>query len=214
MAQSIANTPTLVLTDRLCGAGIDGVAHPSAALLPSFFRDVVWNPKIGLPAYRNPSRARVERLRHALDVKLVLLGRLHREGARLHLGTDVQQPFVVPGAALHDEMRLFVRAGIPARDVLRMATRDAAVALGWSELGTVRRGSPADLIVCARDPSDDIEALGTMRAVVREGNLFEVAALRAAAASEVARRDRVFSRVASDVLARLSMRRLASAFTN
>ena len=88
----------------------------------------------------------------------------------------MQQPFVVPGAALHDEMRLFVRAGIPARDVLRMATRDAAVALGWSELGTVRRGSPADLIVCARD--------------------------------------RVFSRVASDVLARLSMRRLASAFTN
>lgn len=213
--QSIANTPTLVLTDRLVGAGADGLgAHPSASLLPSFFRDVVWSPKIGLPAYRSPSQARVKHLRHALETKLELVRRLHREGARLHLGTDVQQPFVVPGAALHDEMRLFVRAGIPARDVLRMATRDAAQALGWNELGTVRKRAPADLIVCAADPSADIEALDTLRAVIRDGNLFDVAALREAAVNDVARRDRFFSRIASDVLARLSMRRLTSAFTN
>jgi hypothetical protein len=213
--RAIANTPTLVLTDRLLAAGADGLgAHPSASLLPSFFRDVVWSPEIGLPAYRNPSQARLERLRHALETKLELVRRLHHAGARIHLGTDVQQPFVVPGAALHDEMRLFVRAGIPPRDVLRMATRDAAQALGWNELGTIRRGAPADLIVCAQDPSADIEALGTLRAVVRDGNLFETAALRDAAANDVARRDRLFSRVTSDVLARLSMRRLASAFDN
>src|SRR5262249_21623491 len=123
----IANTPTLVLTERLCNSGPDGtVPHASVMLLPSYYRDVVWSPKLGLPAYRAPTKERHARLRHALDVKLALLGRLHRAGAPLRLGTDVQQPFVVPGAALHDEMRLFVRAGIPARDVLRMATRDAA----------------------------------------------------------------------------------------
>jgi len=95
-----------------------------------------------------------------------------------------------------------------------MATRDAAQALGWGELGTVRRGAPADLIVCADDPSADIEALGTLRAVVRDGSLFEASALREPAANDVARREGLFSRVAGDVLARLSMYRLANAFTS
>jgi hypothetical protein len=200
---------------RETGAAADrAVPAASRRTLPSFFREVVWSPKIGLPVYREPSQARVDTLRHAFYVKLELVRRLYDAGARIHLGTDVQQPFVVPGAALHDDMRLFVRAGIPARDVLRMATRDAAQALGWDELGTVRRGAPADLIVCAADPSADIEALGTLRAVVRDGNLFEAAALRDAVVNDVARRDRFFSRIASDVLARLSMHRLASAFTN
>jgi hypothetical protein len=213
--RAIANTPTLVLTKRLVDAGVDGsTAHESVALLPAFFRSVVWSPDHGLPAYRNPTPARHDELRRALDVKLALTERLHRAGAELRLGTDVQQPFVVPGAALHDEMRLFVRAGIPARDVLRMATRDAARALGLPEHGVVRRGAPADLMICAADPSTDVEAVGTLRAVVRDGKLFDVAALRACAARDVARRDRAFAKIAGHVLARLAMWRLTRSFTS
>lgn len=208
-----ANTPTLIATERLLRAGPAGTLDDAVtALLPRFYRDVVWHPRWGLPAYRDPTPAREARLADALEKKLRLVGRLHRAGAPLRLGTDVQQPFVVPGAALHAEMRLFVRAGIPPADVLRMATRDAARALGQRDLGTTRTGARADLIVCDEDPSRDITALSSLRAVAHEGALYDRAALDAELRDDLAVRDRGFERIASHVLGRIVMWRTARGF--
>jgi len=42
---------------------------------------------------------------------------LRRAGVRLHLGTDsAGMPFLVPGASLHEELRLMVRAGLTLED--------------------------------------------------------------------------------------------------
>lgn len=201
-----ANTPTLVVGERLLAAGDAGRLDddPALRLLPRFFRDVIWHPRRGLPPYRGPSAQRTGRLRTALDRKLVLVEKLHRAGAPLRLGTDFQ-PFVVPGAALHAEMRLFARAGIPTADVLRMATRDAALALGRDDLGTVRRGATADLLVCTGDPSRDLGALDSIRAVVHGGALIAAENVWHEIHVDLAAREEVFARLAAGVLARLSM---------
>src|SRR5262249_15198477 len=109
----LANTPTLVATERLVAAGPTGFCDdPSLKLLPRIFAEIIWHPRLGLPAYRDPDAKRIDRLRAALDKKLELVGRLHRAGGTLRIGTDFQS-FAVPGWALHAEMRLFERAGIP-----------------------------------------------------------------------------------------------------
>ena len=200
-----ANTPTLVVGERLHAAGSDGLLDDAAVrLLPRFFRDVIWHPRHGLPAYRGPSAARTERLRSALEKKLDLVGRLYRAGATLRLGTDFQS-FVVPGSALHSEMRLFERAGIPTAVVLRMATRDAALALGQEDLGVIRKRAIADLLVCGGDLSHDLDALASIRAVVHDGALYASEGLWGELHQHLGAHDRFWKRTGAAALGRLSM---------
>jgi hypothetical protein len=208
----LANTPTMVVTDRLLAAGPTGFSDdPSLRLLPRFFRDVVWHPQRGLPAYRNPDAARIDRLRDAMEKQLDLVGRLYRAGATLRLGTDFQS-FVVPGWALHREMRLFERAGIPTPVVLKMATRDAALALGQKDLGVVRKNAIADLLVCRDDPSRDLGALSTACAVAHNGALYSTDELRAEIAAKLESLDRLFVRLGAFVLARINLWNIARKF--
>jgi hypothetical protein len=193
-----ANTPTLVVTDRL-------VARGDVSWLPRFYADVVWSPRIGLPAYRDPDPGRADRAARTLATKLRLIERLHRAGAPLRIGTDVQQPFVVPGEALHREMALFADAGVPLADVWRLATHDAARALGIAGLGSTACGSLADLGVYARDPTADLANLSSLVAVVHRGALLRRSDLGDEARAEVAARDHGFARISSAVLARLAM---------
>lgn len=95
---------------------------------------------------------------------------LHALGAPLLVGTDTSNPFVAPGFSLHEELELLVGAGLPAEDVLRMATRDAAVALGRGERsGTVEVGKDADLLLLDADPLADIANTRAIAGVMVRG---------------------------------------------
>jgi len=106
LEHDLRNTPTLVSTRRLLFFGDIAAARADASvrLLPRFYRDVVWDPERGVPVYRNLLPGRLEKIRDAFTKKLKLVRMLHQAGARLFLGTDAQQPFVVPGAGLQQEM--------------------------------------------------------------------------------------------------------------
>jgi imidazolonepropionase-like amidohydrolase len=86
-----------------------------------------------------------------LDAEIVVA--LASANAHLLVGTDTGNPFVIPGAALHDEIELLVAAGIPRLRVLRAATADAARFLGSPhEAGVIEVGARADLLVVSVDP--------------------------------------------------------------
>jgi imidazolonepropionase-like amidohydrolase len=73
--------------------------------------------------------------------------------APILVGTDTGGPFVIPGAALHDEIELLVAAGVPRPRVLRAATADAWRYLGQPhEAGVIEVGARADLVLVASDP--------------------------------------------------------------
>jgi imidazolonepropionase-like amidohydrolase len=103
--------------------------------------------------------------------KLQALVRRYRDaGVRLTVGTDAPTPWIVPGPSLHDEMQLLVEAGIPPAEVLRMATRGAALGLRReAEIGAVRPGLRADMVVLARDPLADIRNTRSIELVLQEG---------------------------------------------
>jgi len=95
--------------------------------------------------------------------------------AKIHLvlGTDS-----IGGLMLHNEMELFVAAGIPTKDVIRMATLDAARALGLDKkVGTLAAGKRADLILVDGDPIADIKSIRKTVMVMRAGVLYRSDAL-------------------------------------
>jgi len=78
------------------------------------------------------------------------------DGGHVAAGTDASNQLLVPGASLHLEMELLVRAGLTPLDALRSATFWAADMLRADSLGRLRTGMPADLVVLAADPLKDI----------------------------------------------------------
>jgi hypothetical protein len=64
-----------------------------------------------------------------------------RTGVPLLAGTDLGDPYVVPGFALHDELELMVAAGVTPLAALQSATSEPARAFGFTEtVGTIASG--------------------------------------------------------------------------
>jgi imidazolonepropionase-like amidohydrolase len=207
VSKEIAHTPTLVVTEGVLHAQEPDCGEP---LMPRLYPDVVWNRRSGISTYRDVSAADLTLLRDSLPKKLELLARLHRAGVPLFLGTDVQQPYVLPGAGLHREMELFVSAGVAPGEVMNIATARAGARLGVPRLGTITAQAPADLLVLGADPSADIvSALRSLRAVVVGGRVLEIHTLREAVERQLRHFRRPLIDRASVFGARRTMRRIA-----
>ena len=92
----------------------------------------------------------------AADRKMIeMAGRLYRAGIPLVAGTDA-----ISGFALHRELELYVEAGIPPAEALRIATWNGAKYTGTlSERGSITPGKLADLVLVDGDPTRDISAI-------------------------------------------------------
>ena len=103
---------------------------------------------------------------------------LPEEGVALRIGTDTQQPFVVPGASVWTELRLWARAGIPIEEIWAYATWRGAIETGIERLGHIEEGAPADFLIFAKDPTRSLDALDSLHAVVSGGRLYRQSDLR------------------------------------
>lgn len=98
---------------------------------------------------------------------------MHDQGVTIVLGSDAGALVGLPGPATHDEIELMAEAGIPAYEVLRSATVNAAAALGRNtEFGRIAPGLYADFIVLANNPMDDLDTLRNPQMVVQQGRIF------------------------------------------
>jgi cytosine/adenosine deaminase-related metal-dependent hydrolase len=182
LKHGIANTPTIVTNQKMLGYRDYGAARRQAEIqgVPPFYLDVIWHPEQGR-LNTGMKRDYLERqVVPAIAKKQHLAKKLFDAGAQLFLGTDVAQPFVVPGASLQEEMALFAGAGIGLEQVWKLATRDAGERLGGSGLGVVEAGAPADVLLFRRDPTQALDHFSSLEAVVAGGRLYRVADLEAA----------------------------------
>ena len=93
-----------------------------------------------------------------------------RAGVPLLAGTDLGDPYVIPGFALHDELELMVAAGVTPLVALKSATSEPARAFGLAEtVGAIASGQAADLVVLDGDPLADIQNTRRIYAVVLNG---------------------------------------------
>jgi hypothetical protein len=108
---------------------------------------------------------------------LAMVKLLHDRGIPLVAGTDA-----VAGFSLHNELALYVKAGIPAAQVLTLATLGAARIAGQDrELGSIAVGKRADLYIVDGDPLADIAALRRGVRVISRGRVLVPDDLYAAA---------------------------------
>ncbi len=96
---------------------------------------------------------------------------LHEAGVPILAGTDLGNPFLVPGLSLHDELALLVReAGLSPLEALRAATLNPARTFGLADsLGTVAPGRLADLVLLVGNPLEDITQVSRIAGVVLRG---------------------------------------------
>jgi len=99
--------------------------------------------------------------------------RMRDAGIPIAVGTDAGNPGTAHGPSIYREMEALQSIGMPAADVLASATTVAARAMGReSELGTIRAGRLADLIVLDADPLADVANLRRVRLVMKGGALY------------------------------------------
>ena len=97
--------------------------------------------------------------------------RLHAAGVPVVLGTDAGNPLTLHGPSVFVELEAMQAAGLTPREVLTAATRDAAQALGRSDLGRIEVGAVADLLVLGEDPGTAAKAFRSLQQVCRAGVL-------------------------------------------
>ena len=142
--------------------------HPDFALVPEIVRKG-WSTGDFTKEWTREQYARAQR---AWPTLLGLTKKMYDGGVQLVTGTDTPTPWIVPGASLHDELRLLADAGIPPLAILRMATFDAARALRREkEFGSIAPGLRADLIVLSKDPLASIANTRAIEQVVHRGEL-------------------------------------------
>ena len=91
-------------------------------------------------------------------------------GAKLLIGPDTPQLFLVPGFATHREMTAFVDAGLTPFQALQAATASAAEYLGrGGEAGKVQAGMRADLLLTNANPLADIRNASDIAGVMANG---------------------------------------------
>jgi hypothetical protein len=129
----------------------------------------------GKPHPRSPPTEHEGLARRAYAFDEQLIQRLHRAGVLLTAGTDtgVTVPWMVPGVSFHVDLQLLQAAGIPAADVLRIGTSNAARALGVADrLGTIQDGKLVDLVVLSDNPLADIANTRRIVSVMKGGEIY------------------------------------------
>ncbi len=112
--------------------------------------------------------AQVTRYKESFDKMLAVVADLFQKGVAIVPGTDG-----LPGFLYHRELELYVQAGIPAVEVLKMATIKSAEITGVSDVvGSIEVGKNADLILIDGNPLTDISAIRKVEWTMKSGNLF------------------------------------------
>ena len=110
----------------------------------------------------------VRRAEAAVDSHRTWFRQALRSGVKMALGSDV---FPLRESALL-EIGLWVKDGATPWEVLQAATTNAAQLCGrGDDLGTIEPGRLADLIAVDGNPLDDIENLGNLLLVIKEGKV-------------------------------------------
>ncbi len=118
----------------------------------------------GLPTYRG---ADLELYRRAYPNMERFVRKFAQAGGTVLAGTDCA-PFC---SVVQDELVLLVRAGLTPHRALRAATIDAARVLRRPDVGQVKVGSRADLVLLRGNPLDDIRQTQKIAAVLLGGSL-------------------------------------------
>lgn len=108
-----------------------------------------------------------------------LTRRAASEGARVVMGGHTEVPFAARGEAPWRELELLVESGFTPREAITAATSTAAGFLYKSDqIGSLRRGLQADIVILKEDPERNISAVRSVERVMVGGQWVEIGRYR------------------------------------
>jgi imidazolonepropionase-like amidohydrolase len=156
-------SPTLVLWLRM--SHIDDTAlmsNPQLDVIPASIRNT-W-PDVSADTYS--LKIQIWRI-----YRLVALAKQAK--TEILAGTDTGDPYVIPGAALQDELEQLVSAGLTPREALEAATTAPARLFETEkDMGSIEKGKLADLVLLDANPLDDIRNVRKIDGVFTHGRFY------------------------------------------
>jgi imidazolonepropionase-like amidohydrolase len=179
-AAGIWVNPTLVVNDYFERNTSDEfyelIQRPEMRYVRPEMRDLWVNHNVvrGFPDAIGPVQLAIKKNYNVLLFRL--LRELHEAKVPLLAGTDAvgkNTPGVFPGSALHEELALFVQAGLSPYEALRTATVNPAIYLeAEQEFGKVATGFRADLVLLGSNPLENVHHTRTRVGVMKRGRWF------------------------------------------
>lgn len=164
----VAQTPTLIAREVSTRIAQDGFVDPPAfAALPAVVQ-AYWSAERSRSVARASAAWQADRATSMAHSRW-LLRALSRQGAILLAGSDAGTPYLFPGTSLHEELALLVQSGLAPRQALMAATEAPARFLRRDDLGRLKPGAVADLVLLDGNPLQDIMWTRAIRAVFRAG---------------------------------------------
>lgn len=162
---------------------------PTVVVAGGFFRYLLANPELldnkqfkalypeayrkGLLGFAQLMGKNRSLLTYGHDNALSSIARLHEQGAQIVAGTD--SPIFPYGLSLIVELINYQEAGLAPWEVLETATSGAAEAVGAEkDVGSIRAGRLADLVIVDGDPLNDVGDLLNVTGVMRNGNYYSL----------------------------------------
>lgn len=152
------------------------ISSPETAALIRFLvaRGVYLDPTIAVfEVARKPGLEQPRSVRNMAAFAVAF----QRAGGRLVVGSHGSVPNAEIGFAYHRELETYVEAGLSPADALVAATRAGAEALRLKDVGTIRVGNAADLVVVGGYPLSNISDTRKIELVIRDGVLLDRAAV-------------------------------------
>jgi imidazolonepropionase-like amidohydrolase len=163
---------------RALDGGCDSIEHGlelDDAAIAQMVRQGTWLCPTLAPYYyhhapENTPQGRRDRKR--VEVHIPSFQKAMRAGVKIVFGTDIGgMPWTDPMA---QEFNYMVKFGMSPAEAIRSATSRAAEMLGaQGEIGVIAPGAYADIIGVSGDPLKDIQELGRVKFVMKDGRVFK-----------------------------------------
>jgi imidazolonepropionase-like amidohydrolase len=170
--KGVSYDPTLVMLETI-QAFIDGDTSPlDRSLVQQIVpANILAQGKQGMTsASANSARELLRGYPFRQDLAALNLAAANKAGVTLVAGTDSGNPMLVHGPAVHRELQLWVKAGVPAAVALQAATFNAAHMLKADDrIGLVKEGREANLLLVDGNPLEDISATERISTILFKG---------------------------------------------
>ncbi|GAC1305831.1 MAG: amidohydrolase family protein [Steroidobacteraceae bacterium] len=159
---------------------IDLSRDPLTKYAPAAWKDRTW-PMFVRDIMKDMDTDPLPVRKRFVQMELEMTSAMFRAGVPFMAGTDTAAGVhIFPGFSLHDELALFVKAGLTPLQALQTATRNPAQFLGrLADMGSVEKNKLADLVLLDANPLDNIDNTRRIAAVVLAGRFFSRADLDA-----------------------------------
>ncbi len=107
-----------------------------------------------------------------MELRKKLIRAMNNKGVGILLGSDAPQVFDVPGFSVHQELRYYYDAGLSPYEALKTGTFNIGRFLKRDDIGIVRVGAVADLVILDANPLESIENTRKIAGVMKAGKWY------------------------------------------